>query len=675
MSTQFQNANKIKFMPLPYIGMFDLDVIYQSSDAELLYQVLYKINEIAKSQNIIVDNFEKVVDWATNQLETFSTEQLNKWLNNGTFENMINDNLLAEINNKVDNFTESVSTNSENIANLTKTINDINVKVNKYGVIQPSGTYANLSALQSALPQGNDNIYITLDNGNWNYWNGESWVSGGVFISGVNVQDINRYDVNFLNDYYINYKSGLVEGHYYDSQYVLKEDSNIDSTTFINVNSYKFIKLYTKNGVNIPNASIICFKNSANQFIYSILAYPSQIENGSYYEITTSIPAKPFVIPIPTEAVSFTIALMHDNIDNYLIILSNNANMLSPANIAFNENNAKNMTPYLNNFMLPLIEYHNLVDYNNPYLNGAYVANNGSEYKRIDICVSNKINMTNKRLLVIINNVFYPTQNQTYNVSYYDVNNTFIRNVGLSDANTYHTLQPPANAVYCCISYYYGYNNVIILDMNDLKYSPLISQFSTYDVNVHVIGDSIMYGYQKQTPVGKMVTSLRNYNYTNTSVSGACLSNNARPGYTSIYQQYQSISNQPDILILNGGVNDYQFHAQIGTIGGKDINTTIGALETIFSDAKSKGIKIIYIFSHKILNWWNTNNAQGYNFETLHDTIEQLCLNYSVPFIDVSQVLSSETTVYKNEFYNQDGIHPTTKLNRIYYLPLLLSQI
>lgn len=89
MSKQFQNANKIKFMPLPYIGMFDLDVIYQSSDAELLYQVLYKINEIAKSQNIIIDNFQKVIEWATEQIEQFTKEQLEEWLNDGTLENVI----------------------------------------------------------------------------------------------------------------------------------------------------------------------------------------------------------------------------------------------------------------------------------------------------------------------------------------------------------------------------------------------------------------------------------------------------------------------------------------------------------------------------------------------------------------------------------------------------------
>ena len=33
----------------------------------------------------------------------------------------------------------------------------------------PKGTYSNLAALAAAIPAGNTNIYVTLDNGYWNY--------------------------------------------------------------------------------------------------------------------------------------------------------------------------------------------------------------------------------------------------------------------------------------------------------------------------------------------------------------------------------------------------------------------------------------------------------------------------------------------------------------------------
>jgi hypothetical protein len=44
-----------------------------------------------------------------------------------------------------------------------------------------AGTYASLAALTAAIPAGNTNRYVTTDNGNWYYWNGAAWTSGGVF--------------------------------------------------------------------------------------------------------------------------------------------------------------------------------------------------------------------------------------------------------------------------------------------------------------------------------------------------------------------------------------------------------------------------------------------------------------------------------------------------------------
>ena len=44
----------------------------------------------------------------------------------------------------------------------------------------PAGTYANLAALISANPD-HIRIYVTTDDGKWNYWNGTAFVAGGVY--------------------------------------------------------------------------------------------------------------------------------------------------------------------------------------------------------------------------------------------------------------------------------------------------------------------------------------------------------------------------------------------------------------------------------------------------------------------------------------------------------------
>lgn len=47
----------------------------------------------------------------------------------------------------------------------------------------PKGTYATVSALTTAFPSGNTNIYVVTADGNWYYWNGSAWTSGGTYQS------------------------------------------------------------------------------------------------------------------------------------------------------------------------------------------------------------------------------------------------------------------------------------------------------------------------------------------------------------------------------------------------------------------------------------------------------------------------------------------------------------
>lgn len=55
------NSN-IKKIPMPFIGMFDLDVIYQTSDIEMLYQLLEKVNALIQNVNQINANVVQLVN-------------------------------------------------------------------------------------------------------------------------------------------------------------------------------------------------------------------------------------------------------------------------------------------------------------------------------------------------------------------------------------------------------------------------------------------------------------------------------------------------------------------------------------------------------------------------------------------------------------------------------------
>jgi hypothetical protein len=84
---------------------------------------------------------------------------------------------------------ESLETNKADkteISTLTSGKADkayVDTQIQAVATGSPKGVYATLAALQTAFPTGNTNIYLTADNGNWNYWNGTAWAAGGVYQS------------------------------------------------------------------------------------------------------------------------------------------------------------------------------------------------------------------------------------------------------------------------------------------------------------------------------------------------------------------------------------------------------------------------------------------------------------------------------------------------------------
>jgi len=47
----------------------------------------------------------------------------------------------------------------------------------------PKGAYETLTALETAYPSGDTGIYVVTADGNWYYWTGLAWLSGGVYQS------------------------------------------------------------------------------------------------------------------------------------------------------------------------------------------------------------------------------------------------------------------------------------------------------------------------------------------------------------------------------------------------------------------------------------------------------------------------------------------------------------
>lgn len=66
---------------------------------------------------------------------------------------------------------------------LSNRLNSFDTKFSNVANGSPKGVYDNLSVLQTAKPNGDSGIYLTSNNGRWNYWNGTAWTDGGTYQS------------------------------------------------------------------------------------------------------------------------------------------------------------------------------------------------------------------------------------------------------------------------------------------------------------------------------------------------------------------------------------------------------------------------------------------------------------------------------------------------------------
>lgn len=101
---------KIEYIPLPYIGLFDLSLIYETSDTELLYKVLFKVNEIAKAQNVLAQDFEYVKQYVEDFIEVTGKDIIEKWLNDNAY-NYIDKIIEDKIQPLIDEFKLNIVAN------------------------------------------------------------------------------------------------------------------------------------------------------------------------------------------------------------------------------------------------------------------------------------------------------------------------------------------------------------------------------------------------------------------------------------------------------------------------------------------------------------------------------------------------------------------------------------
>ncbi|CAM3928051.1 SGNH/GDSL hydrolase family protein [Xenorhabdus thuongxuanensis] len=185
------------------------------------------------------------------------------------------------------------------------------------------------------------------------------------------------------------------------------------------------------------------------------------------------------------------------------------------------------------------------------------------------------------------------------------------------------------------------------------------------------LGDSITERGWYQPIVTEMLGLRKFVNY---GIGGTCIAQKDKDDSSAICLRYKEMGNNPDIITIWGGVNDFGY--DFGSHGGIEIGgskektplTFIGAMHLLLAGVTKQyplsRIGFIITTPLSIERGMNKKNSKGYYLSDYCNICREVCERYSIPYLDL----------FKNSGFNEgnidimtsnssgtesDGLHPS----------------
>lgn len=198
------------------IGMiptsFKVSMTYEEQVLEIVRfikeEVIPNVNANALATKELQDKFVELVDYVNNYFEGLDVQEeinakLDEMVATGEFNPLL-ENLFRGYQEQIDLLQD----------NITDNYNRLNDKINlNYTNLQsqitggsPAGTFEDLATLQASLTADKSKIYITLDDGKWNYYDTttEQWTPGGDYLANDYVTGITPNQLSFIEQKTLN---------------------------------------------------------------------------------------------------------------------------------------------------------------------------------------------------------------------------------------------------------------------------------------------------------------------------------------------------------------------------------------------------------------------------------------------------------------------------------------
>lgn len=150
---------------------------------------------------------------------------------------------------------------------------------------------------------------------------------------------------------------------------------------------------------------------------------------------------------------------------------------------------------------------------------------------------------------------------------------------------------------------------------------------------VAAIGDSITFPYSYATVIDALpIFEVKNFGVPGSQVAGTIPE--------SFYSRAKDYKENPDLILVMGGTNDYCAFAtlakDIGPLDSTDVNTFCGAYNTIIKRLKANNKKSrIVLITPTVVNANDYKNIYGYSLKNYADAVKMIAASNGLPCIDL----------------------------------------
>lgn len=545
-------------------------------------------------------------------------EELKSYVDN-YFENL---DVQEEINNKLDEMAQNGS-----LTNLIKTyvdpiyqdyenridnqINLINTKVNSVT------SYAPIPVSSVSDMTDITKLYLNTTDGEWYYYDGTDWVSGGTY-QGTTLSTDDEARMEKLES----------EVYVLNLEYINDGYTNT-SGTVTSSNSHKCTDL-----IPIKYFNKLSYTNYEGLTAYAVAFYNENEELMTADSILGDSNIHVTAIDIPLGA-------KYVRLSNYTSHDTPNAVLLKTNSLGFNFEYLKDDLSVYDTIKGDVLELNATLDDN------SYIDANGYPVYNANTKRSDFINV--KGFDKIKYKLYIASQN--YTVAFYDKYKAFlgedsIHGTGNTDEDV---IDIPSNAYYVIFSNYKNNTSPYAILY---KTNSLISKIAHNSIlngkNVGFLGDSITNGYKANLPFRTIIANNTGCIQHNYGINGSTLSTS---GSNPACERYADMDDDLDYICVLIGIND---STQMGTEDSTDTSTFYGALNTLITGLitkyTTKKIMFCTLLQKRNINVANKNNA-----------IRSRCAYYNIPCYDLhvnSQLNANIDIVNQTMYAEEDGLHP-----------------